>query len=358
MTASVWIVLAVLILANSLYVVAEFGAVGVQRSRIRRLADERHMLARLLLPFLDSPSALDRYVGVSQIGITLSSLLVGAYAQATFSVALAPLVQRWFSLAEATAVSAATAVVLVLLTAVQLVIGELVPKAVALQYPTQAALATVLPMRWSLVVFRPFLVVLNGAALWLLRMVGVGEQGHRHLHSPEEIDLLIAESRDGGLLEADEQERLRRALRLGMRTARDLMVPRERVLMLDVDTPWEAALRAASESPFSRLPLYRGTPDCIVGMLRVKDFVEQVVAHGPAPLEHLMRPIVHVEADRPADRVVTFLRDKRAHAAIVVDPGGVPLGLITIQDLLDALLSPRTGSSEPLSARAAGRGQS
>src|SRR6187401_926653 len=98
MSLWVWAILTALILANSLYVVAEFGAVGVQRSRIRRLADEHHLLARLLLPFLESPAALDRYVGVSQIGITLSSLLLGAYAQATISVAVVPLLQDWFSL--------------------------------------------------------------------------------------------------------------------------------------------------------------------------------------------------------------------------------------------------------------------
>jgi CBS domain containing-hemolysin-like protein len=216
-----------------------------------------------------------------------------------------------------------------------------VPKAVALQYPTQSALATVLPMRWSLAVFRPFLAILNGAALWLLRVVGVSEQGHRHLHSPEEIDLLIAESRDGGLLEPEEQQRLRRALHLNMRTARDLMVARGRLTMVAIDTPWDDVVRTIVTSPFSRIPVYRGTPDHIVGILRVKDLVERYVTDGPAPLESLIRPLVQIPESLSADRVVSELREKRVHAAIVVDTAGTPIGLITIQDLLEELLGQR-----------------
>src|SRR5262245_28451379 len=232
MSVWVWAVVAALIVANALYVAAEFGAVGARRSRIRRMSDDGSTLARWLLPFLESPAGLDRYVGVSQIGITLSSLMLGAYAQATLSVSLAPVLMGWLGLMPTTALSTSAIVVLAGLTAVQLVLGELVPKAIALRRPTQTALATVLPMRWSLVLFRPLIAVLNGSALLLLRAFGVSEPGHRHLHSPEEIDLLIAESRDGGLLEPEEQERLRRALHLGHRTARDLMVPLARVTVL------------------------------------------------------------------------------------------------------------------------------
>ena len=354
MSVWIWAVLAVLLVANALYVAAEFGAVGVRRSRIQRLADDGNLLARRLAPFLSSPAALDRYVGVSQIGITISSLMLGAYAQATVSIALAPVLTQWFSLSPVTALSAATVVVLVVLTSAQLVIGELVPKALALQHPTETALATVLPMRLSLLLFRPVIGLLNGAALLLLRLVGSTEQAHRHLHSPEEIDLLIAESRDGGLLELEEQQRLRRALQLGLRKARDLMVARDRLMMLSTNTPWDAVVRVVTTSPFSRLPVYRGeTPDDIVGLLRVKDLVERYVAEGPVPLERLVRPFVRIREDVAADRVVSELRERRAHSAIVVDAAGNPLGLITMQDVLGELLGAAT-PSEPGPQPAAG----
>ena len=342
MSAGVWTVITVLIVANAFYVAAEFGAVGVRTSRIRRMADDGNWLSRQLLPFLDSPAALDRYVGVSQIGITLSSLVLGAYAQATLSDPVTTLLAEWFDLTVTTARSAAIITVLVTLTAAQLVLGELVPKAIALQYPTQTALATVMPMRWSLFVFRPFIALLNGAALMLLRAIGSSEQAHRHLHSPEELDLLIAESRDGGLLEPEEQQRLRRALHLGRRRVRDLMVVLDRLTMVPVDASWDDVVRTVTASPFSRLPVYSGARDHIVGIFRVKDLVERYAAEGPVRLDRLLRTVVQIVDTMPADRAITELRERRVHSAIVTDANGRAVGLITIQDLLGALLGSPT----------------
>ena len=299
------------------------------------------MLARWLLPYVETPTALDRYVGASQIGITLSSLVLGAYAQATVSVQLAPNLQQWLDLEAATAFSAATILVLTVLTATQLVIGELVPKALALQYPTETALATVVPMLGSVWLFRPFLALLNGTATLILRLFGTRMDGHRHLHSPEEIELLIAESRDGGLLEPNEQQRLHRALRLTRRTARDLMVPRDKLSALPIDAPWDDVVRVVTATPFSRLPIYRETLDQVVGMLRVKDLVQRYVTDGPLPLDRLMRPIQHLPETLTADRVIALLRERRAHQAVVVDSGGRAVGLITIQDVLGELLGPQ-----------------
>ncbi len=208
MSPAVWAVIFVLILINALYVAAEFAAVGVRRSRIRQLSEEGHWLAKSLLPVVDDAAKLDLYVGVSQIGITLSSLVLGAFAQATVAVAIAPTLARWLNLDPETATSSAAISVLIVLTIAQVVLAELVPKSLALQFPTQVALATVLPMRWSLAAFRPFLAFVNGSATAVLRVFGVGGGSHRHIHSPEEIDMLLVESRDGGLLEPDEQQRV------------------------------------------------------------------------------------------------------------------------------------------------------
>ena len=314
---------------------------GVRRSRVRRLAEDGNLLARWLLPCVETPAALDRYVGASQIGITLSSLALGAYAQATVSVTLAPILQQRLDLEPGTAFSAATILVLTVLTATQLVIGELVPKALALQHPTETALATVVPMLGSQWLFRPFLALLNGTATLILRLAGMRMDGHRHLHSPEEIELLIAESRDGGLLEPNEQQRLHRALRLTRRTARDLMVPRDKLSALPLDAPWDEVVRVVTATPFSRLPIYRETLDQVVGMLRVKDLVQRYVTDGALPLDRLMRPIQHLPETLTADRVIALLRERRAHQAVVVDASGRAVGLITIQDVLGELLGPQ-----------------
>ncbi len=346
MSPTVWAVILVLILINALYVAAEFGAVSVRRSRVRQLSDDGHWLARVLLPFLNDPANLDRYVAVSQVGITLSSLLLGAYAQATVAVALAPHLAAWFGLDSQAASSSAAIGVLVVLTAVQVVASELIPKSLALQFPTQVALATVLPMRWSLAAFRPFISVLNGSATGVLRLAGIETSGHRHLHSPDEIELLIVESRDGGLLEPDEHKRLRRALRLGLRTAGDLMVPLSKLTMLPVETPWSQLVEVVAASPFSRIPVYRDARSNVVGTLRVKDLLYHYVVDGVgAPLEKLARPVVRVPHDLPADRLITLLRDRLVHQAMVTDASGVVIGLITIQDVIGAFLG-----ATPLSA--------
>lgn len=339
MSAAVWTVILLLILVNAFYVAAEFAAVGVRRSRVRQMSDEGHWLARSLLPIVDDAQELDRYVGVSQIGITLSSLVLGAYAQATVAVALAPMLAGWFSLESDTATSTAALTVLLTLTVAQVVIGELVPKSLALQFPTQVALATVLPMRWSLAGFRPFLAMVNGSASAVLRLFGMGGGSHRHIHSPDEIEMLLVESRDGGLLEPDEQQRLHRALRLGVRTARDLMVPLQKLTMLRDDTPWTDVVRIVAASPFSRLPIYRGTPDQIIGTLRVKDLVHQFVLDGEPPaLASLARPLIRIEPTLSADRVIALLRERRVHQAIVANASGAVLGLVTIQDVLAEFL--------------------
>ena len=346
MSLTVWAVILVLILINALYVAAEFGAVGVRRSRIKRMSEDGNWLARTLLPFINDPGNLDRYVAVSQIGITLSSLVLGAYAQATVAVALAPRLTSWFSLESTAATSWAAIAVLVGLTAVQVVISELIPKSLALQFPTQVALATVLPMRWSLAAFRPFISLLNGSATSTLRLFGVEASPHRHIHSPGEIELLIVESRDGGLLEPDEHRRLRRALRLGLKTAADFMVPLSKLTMVRADTAWPDVVRLVTTSPFSRIPVYRDTPQNIIGTLRVKDLVYHYVLSGAgARLEHLARPIVRVSSDLPADRVIALLRERRVHQAVVTDAAGAVVGLITIQDVIGAVLNtaaPRT----------------
>jgi magnesium and cobalt exporter, CNNM family len=333
-----WIVIVVLILLTGLYVAAEFAAVSARRSRLRRMAEDGNVLAARLLPVLEDPRELDRYIAASQVGITLSSLILGAYGQATLAPRLAPLFERFGTMQPATAESTAAAVVLIFLTTLAVIVGELVPKSLALQNPTATALFTVLPMQWSIRVFSWSIAFLNGSGVLLLKLMRVPTTGHRHVHSPEEIELLIAESRDGGLLEPQEQVRLHRALRLGLRTARQLMVPRARLVAVDEDMPFEEVLRLVAASPYSRLPVYRGSLDTVVGILHIKDVVTRFVQSGTLTIASLLRPIIRVPESMPADRLLAFLRERRSHQALVVDAAGAVVGLITLEDVLGELL--------------------
>ena len=324
---------------NALYVGAEFAAVGVRRSRIQKLADEGNPLAAWLLPHIESPAALDRYIAACQIGITLSSLVLGAYAQRTLAVWLTPVFADLGGLEQVAAQSTSAAVVLFTLTVGQVIFAELVPKSLALQYPTQSALYTLVPMVASLWIYGPFIKWLNGTGLLLLRVLGSPSQTHRHIHSPDEIELLIAESRDGGLLEPDEHRRLQRALRLNLRQARHLMVPRRKIVGIDIDAPLSDVISIVTQSPYSRLPVYRGSIDNITGMLHTKDLVKwRVSGESDATLAALVRPIATVHESVAVDKVLRELRERRSHQALVVDEFGGTAGLITLEDVLSELL--------------------
>ena len=338
MLASAGIIL-LLIALTGFYVAAEFGAVGVRRSRLRRLCEDGDPTAARLLPIVENPQRLNQYIAASQVGITLSGMILGAYAEATLSPVVAPLLERWTSLSTEMAESVAGIGVLVGLTMLSVLLGEMVPKTAALRYPTEAALLTTMPMLWSARAYAWFIVILDRSASALRAVLQMPTATHRHVHSPEEIDLLIAESRDGGLLEPQEQVRLHRALRLGLRDARQLMVPRLRLAALEISTPLPDVLRAAATSPYSRLPVFRGTLADIVGILHTKDVVTHFLQRGRAgTLSSLVRPILRVPESMAADRLLGFLRERRSHQALVVDAAGDVAGMITLEDVLGELL--------------------
>jgi CBS domain containing-hemolysin-like protein len=333
------LVVFLLLLISALYVAAEFSAVSVRRARIRQRAEQGSAQAARLLRVLDDPRKLDRYISASQVGITITSLAVGAFAQGTVAVQLAPAVARLARTSPAAAASIATGVVLLVLTGMQMVLSELVPKYLALARPTQVALFTVLPMKWSLTLFGPFLTFLNGSANAVLRLLGAPGESHRHIHSPEEIDLLIAESREGGLLEPDEHRRLRRALQLGIRPARHLMVPRNQIAAVDIAQPVEEVVRIVAESPYTRLPVYRGDVDHILGVLHTRDlFVQAMGGTPPESVEPMLRPVLQVPETVTAEQLLARMRESRTHQAVLLDEFGGVSGLVTLDDILTEVM--------------------
>ena len=334
-----FLIIGFLIALTALYVAAEFAAVAARRSRMRRLAEDGNALAARMLPILEDAHELDRYIAASQVGITLSSLILGAYGQAALAPIAAPVVERWFGVGPVDAESIAAITVLLILTSLAMILGELVPKSLALNDPTRMALVTVLPMQWSVRLFKVSIKFLNGSGNLLLRLMRVPSSGHRHVHSPEEIDLLIAESRDGGLLEPEEQRRLHHALRLSRRPAAQLMVPRDRIAGFDIALPVTEVRRLIADSPYSRLIVYRGSLDHIAGMLHTKDVVLDIIGGSPADtLKPLLRQLPDGPASLPADRVLTTLRERRSHQALVIGDDGRVAGLITLEDVLTELL--------------------
>jgi len=237
-----------------------------------------------------------------------------------------------------TAESVAGIWVLIALTVFNVILGELVPKSVALQFPTQTALYTIFPMTWSLWFYGGFIRFLNGGGWLLLKVMGVRQTGHRHIHSPEELELLLAESRDGGLLEPDEHRRLQRALRLRLRSARELMVPWHEVEVVDVDDPLWQVIDRLSQSSFTRVPVFRGERTQVVGILNTKRLaLRRLQGAVPGAIADLVQPAVTTSPTTTGDRLLALFQQRRTHHAIVSE-GGRALGLVTLEDVLRAFL--------------------
>ena len=330
-------VITLLIAVNALYVAAEFSAVSVRRSRIRQGAEEGHALAKRLLPYLDDPHRLDRYIAACQIGITISSLVLGAYGQAALAPALAPLFAALGGLQEVAAQSVSAVVILLFLTVLQMVLGELIPKSLALQFPTATALYTVIPMQWSLRILSWFIAVLNGSGLLILRLLGIEYTGHRHLHSPEELEYLITESREGGLLRPEEHERLNKALALGVTRVEEIMVPRTRIVALQVATPFSDVVARARAGVYTRLPVYGRSLDDMLGYVHLQDVVTHAAAADTPTLRSLLRPLLVLPASTTAERALSRMRAERRHIALVVDEHGGTAGLLAVGNLLDQI---------------------
>lgn len=338
MIAVVAIVL-LLIGLNALFVAAEFAAVSVRGSRIRQRAQEGHRMARRLLPFLENPRLLDDYIAACQVGITLTSLILGAFGQAALSDVLVPIFADLGGLQAVAAETASAFAILLFLTVSQMVLGELVPKSLALQFPTSVSMMTIIPMEISLRILSPFIWILNGSGWRILRWMGVEPEGHRHLHSPAEIQYLVAESRKGGLLEPEEQRRLQHALSMGVRKVRQLMIPRTEMEALPAGLTLQEALERTRRFPYTRYPVYRNTIDGIVGFVHARDLaIGKLHGRGGEPLEALLRPILAVPEELTADRLLARMREGRAVMALVVDEFGGVAGIVTIHDLLTELL--------------------
>ena len=226
---------------------------------------------------------------------------------------------------------------LILLTILQVVFGELFPKSVALQYPEQLALATVLPMKWSLFLFRPFIWLLNGSGNLILKLLGIHQDvSHGHFHTPEEIELLVNESHEGGLLDDESQQMLRNAFRLRELTARQVMIPRTRMVTAPIESTVAELLELACQAGFTRLPLFQTTVDNIVGFVHIKDLFRLQLQDQQDPTG-VLREVTYVPESLPIADVWANLNRQHQYIAIVFGEFGGTEGLISLEDLVEEI---------------------
>jgi CBS domain containing-hemolysin-like protein len=338
-----FVTISLMIFLTGLYVAAEFATVSARRTKISQLAAQNDSLARMLLPIMEDSRKLDRYVAACQVGITISSLVLGAYAQGAIATRLnEPLAQLLGSTmtpagAQRLASSISVIGVLLFITALQVVLGELFPKSLAIQYPEDIARAVVWPMRISLVLFAIPIWIFNGSANLFLRLVGRGSRDAvGRAHSAEEIELLVTESHEGGLLDDNERRLLRNALRMRDLTARQVMVHRTRIVAAPIETSALDILRMAIEDGYSRIPIYRDSIDEIVGFVHVKDAF-RIHNEGYGDVSGIIRDVVYVPETLAINDVWEQLAIQNRYLAIVFDEFGGTAGLLTLEDLIEEI---------------------
>jgi len=336
-------VVGLLVGANALYVAGEFATVSARRARIVQLADEGNRLAQTVLPVLEDPHKLDNYIAASQVGITLSSIVLGIYGQQQ----IAPLIEPWLAVlplgvfssagADIAAAGLAALLVLIVLTTLQVILGELVPKSVAIQYPERLALITALPMKWSAdYVLKPLIVILNGSGALVLKLLGVTySRGHAHVHSPEEIVILVKESYRGGVLDADERRLLGNLFRAGIRRAEEVAIPRSRIVAVDAREPVFGVLKLAADSAYTRIPVFENNIDNIVGFVHLRDLFNLYRTDRGADLRAILRQVPYVPGTLPITDVWNRMNEAESYLAIVLDEFGGTRGLITREDLIE-----------------------
>lgn len=325
------LIIAVMVSFNALYVAAEFATVGSRRSRVQEDAEGGSASAGRLLEILNDPKRLDGYVAACQIGITLSSLVAGAYGQAQLTPLLEP------ALGSLGGRTAAVIIVLVGVTSTQVVLGELLPKTAALRYPEKLAMLTLPPITVSQWLFRPLVAVFNGSAFRLMKLWGLAvDHSHAHVHSPEELAGLYRASAEGGLIDASERDMLAGVLNVEDRLVREIMTPRRRLTTVPATLEVRAALARLADSAHTRFPV-TGPADDVVGVVHLRDLWVAARQDGSRPVSELARPVPAVAEVLTVPGLWEELRGDDQHCALVVNEFGSVAGLVTMEDAIEEI---------------------
>jgi CBS domain containing-hemolysin-like protein len=337
----------VLILACGVFVAAEFALVTVDRSSVERDALAGRRGARLTEAALGK---LSTNLSSAQLGITLTSLVIGFIAEPAVANVIEPAVQGVVGDRRSTGVSIAVA--LAIATAVQMVVGELVPKSLAVAHPTRTAYALAGPLRWFGVVFGPLIRLLNGAANWSVRRVGIDPQEElRSVRSLDELELLIRSSGEEGTLEPEAFTLLTRTIRFGDKTAADALVPRTALQYLTTDQTVADLARLSLETGFSRFPVCEGDLDDVVGMVHVKDVYRvPFAARATTPIADVGVDAYVVPETKGLAVLLVEMRRRGTQFALVVDEYGGTAGGITLEDVLEEIVGDIADEHDPAGA--------
>lgn len=340
-----------LVLLNAFFVAAEFALVAVRKSRIDQMAAEGDRSAMVVQKALGQ---LDRYISGTQLGITLASLSLGWVGEP----AVAVLVDRALHIIGiepgpgALHTGAGIIVAFLVITFLHIVLGELAPKSIALAKPETVSKLVARPLMLFSQIMSPFIGFLNSTANRLLSLFGVAPVSEsEHIHSPEELRLLVMQARAHGTLDESDSAMLAGVFDFHNKKAFDVMRPRTEMVAIAEDISREDLVATLRRERYSRYPVYRDTADDVIGVFLAKDFWLHEFPESFELADHLREPLF-VPATRAAERVLDDLRKTRAHLAVVLDEYGGTAGIMTMEDLIEEVVGDIDDEYDPLSREA------
>ncbi len=328
-----------LIVLNGIFVAAEFAIIGVRATRIEQLAEEGNRIAKRLRAILNDPAKVDRYIASAQLGITLASLGLGMYGEPVIAHLIEGPLHDLLGLEGDIVHTIGFLLGLTIITYLHVVLGEMIPKSLALQNAEGAVLVLAAPMILMQTLFAYPIAALNRLGLAVLRLLRVPPPSKdSRLSTPDELERIISESVVEGLIEVEEQAIISNIFDFGDLRAAQLMTPRPKIDAVPVTISAEALLEKMVASPHTRLPVYDGNLDNIIGVVHLKDLVHQHLEKTPYQLCRLLREVPFVPESMPADNLLSLLKKEHVHMAIVIDEFGGTAGLVTLEDLIEEIV--------------------
>ncbi|VBB06078.1 Hypothetical protein LUCI_1293 [Lucifera butyrica] len=327
-----------LVLLNGFFVIAEFSLVKIRKTRLEELAHLGNKRAGLALEVV---SSFDTYLGATQLGITLASLALGWLGEPAVASLIEPLAKQYIPGSSWLHASISVALGFILITFMHIVLGELVPKSMAIQRTEKLALLVV----WPLYIFRkigfPVIVLFNRTARGILEIMGMKAANEAELtHSEEELRMIVNASHRGGVLDQVESELIDNVFDFADRLAREVMVPRQDMVCLFVDDSFEENIRVVRETGHTRYPLCVEDKDHVVGMIHIRDLMDLELMCGTSgkDLRNIMREILVVPEGLSVAKLLQFMRRKRTHLAVVADEYGGTAGLVAMEDVIEEIV--------------------
>jgi CBS domain containing-hemolysin-like protein len=343
-------IITALIVLNGVFVAAEFAIVGAPRAAIDARASRGDRLARLVQGVLRDARKQDRYIATAQLGITLASLGLGMYGEHVLADGIYNAFGESGLPAWLVSHGAASVAAVAVLTYFHIVVGEMVPKSLALQKAERLVLWITPPMLWLKNILYPFIIALNGFGNQVLRIFGVNRQLQNadQYYTPEELQLIVQESEELGALRAESGQVLQELFEFGDLTAGEVMVPRVRISGIPIGTSPSRVREILGRSAHTRYPIYEGDLDHIVGMIHIKDLLRLLLKNETIQPSHA-RPVPVVPETGAIDSVLDIMRRERTQMAVVIDEHGGTAGVVTLEDLFEEVVGEIDDS--PASAR-------